>query len=349
VAPLVGAALQAQQRMQALAIIAEKWTPAQKLEAETIREQLVQMRARFENLQAHRGDALARSQLRALVKEQLGLIEYVRVLEGMIDYFTTDGTGAAFDSEAALLRWNFYPRGRWLANPLCFHQAHSEHPPVCMTMRLDGPQPGIVRDLITASIKAEAQGLQGKAVVDSGGNLTIDAKSASYAAFDQTLRRLAEIIRTKSRVPLVFDQKPEVLPAHSVNQAALYCGWYALRNYTPGCTFTPGAVGYHVASFELTTLRSEGSREWCRGLLLDGIAATLGAVSEPFLNAFPPPDEFFPLLLTGKLPLAEVYWKTCPMVSWQIAMIGDPLYNPYKSDPALAIEALSPPLREAVR
>ena len=94
----------------------------------------------------------------------------------------------------------------------------------------------------------------------------------------------------------------------------------------------------------MTSLRTQ-SNQWCRGLLLDGIAATLGPVNEPFLQAFPPPDEFFPLLMTGKYTLAEVYWKTLPSVSWQMAIIGDPLYNPFKARPALAIEALPQPLR----
>jgi hypothetical protein len=53
--------------------------------------------------------------------------------------------------------------------------------------------------------------------------------------------------------------------------------------------------------------------------------------------------------MTGKLTLAEVYWKTNPMVSWRIAMIGDPLYTPFKANPALALENLPGPLQEALK
>jgi uncharacterized protein (TIGR03790 family) len=283
------------------------------------------------------------------VKEQVGLIEYARVIDGMIDYFVTDATGAAFDSELALVQWNFYSRARSLPNPMHFKGRRADMPPILMTMRLDAPEPMLVRAMILGGVKAEAEGLQGRVVVDSGGHLSIDSKSTSYAAFDQTLRNLATIISTKTKLPLTFDEKREVLPPHSVKDpVALYCGWYALQHYTPACTFFPGAVGYHVASFELVTLH-EPSPQWCHGLLTDGIAATLGAVNEPFLNAFPPPDEFFPLLLTGKLTLAEVYWKTNPMVSWQIAMIGDPLYTPYKLHPPLAPEALDEALQGALK
>jgi uncharacterized protein (TIGR03790 family) len=343
--PLIGDANVAQRRLNDLARLENRLTPQQKKEAETILEQLRKMRAEFEQLQAHRGQPDSRARLRALTREHLGLVEYTRLLEGMLEYFKTDSTGAAFDSELALVNWNFYTRSRWLPNPLRYNEHRPEFPPILMTMRLDGPQAGTARDIIIASLKAEAEGLSGKVVVDAGGNLAIDPKSRDYAAFDQTLRRLADIVRLQSNLPLVFDQRREVLPAHSVQgQVALYCGWYALQNYTPACTFSPGAVGYHIASFELTSLRTQ-SNQWCRGLLLDGIAATLGPVNEPFLQAFPPPDEFFPLLMTGKYTLAEVYWKTVPGVSWQIAIIGDPLYNPFKARPALAVDALPQPLR----
>jgi uncharacterized protein (TIGR03790 family) len=347
-APLVGAAPPLQQRLKGLASITGR-TPAQQQEAEAINNQLLQMRANFDRLQAHRGEPAARTELRALVKEQVGLIEYARVIDGMIDYFVTDATGAAFDSELALVQWNFYSRAKSLPNPMRYKGVPAGMPPILMTMRLDAPEPMLVRAMILGGAKAEAEGLQGRVVVDSGGHLSIDSKSTSYAAFDQTLRHLAAIISTKTKLPLTFDEKREVLPAHSVKEpVALYCGWYALQHYTPACTFFPGAVGYHVASFELITLH-EPSTQWCHGLLTDGIAATLGAVTEPFLNAFPPPDEFFPLLLTGKLTLAEVYWKTNPMVSWQISMIGDPLYTPYKLHPPLAPEALDEALQGALK
>jgi hypothetical protein len=73
--------------------------------------------------------------------------------------------------------------------------------------------------------------------------------------------------------------------------------------------------------------------------------ATLGPVAEPYLASFPRPDEFFPLLLTGKLSLAEVYWKTTPMASWMISFIGDPLYRPYQAHPAMRVEDLPGPMR----
>jgi hypothetical protein len=133
-----------------------------------------------------------------------------------------------------------------------------------------------------------------------------------------------------------------------VRDVALYCGWYSVRNYVPACQFKAGAVGYHVASFEMISLHSDDERGWVAGLLRDGIAATMGAVAEPYLASFPAPDEFFPLLMTGKLTLAEVYWRTTPMTSWMITLIGDPLYTPFKTNPLLKAEDLEPVLRAAL-
>jgi hypothetical protein len=115
----------------------------------------------------------------------------------------------------------------------------------------------------------------------------------------------------------------------------------------PACAFVPGALGYHIASFEMVSLRGN-EIGWVAGLLNDGIASTLGPVAEPYLAAFPPPDDFFPLLLSGKLTLAEVYWKTTPMSSWMMCCIGDPLYTPFKKNPQLKDEDLSPGLRHAL-
>jgi uncharacterized protein (TIGR03790 family) len=346
--PLAGTASIAQQQMQGLIANANNWTPEQKKQAETLRDALTQLRARLDMLQNHHGDPKQRQELRNLVKEDLGLTEYNRLIAGMIDYFNTDNTGAAFDSELACVNANFYTRVRSLPNPLHYKAAHAQAAPIFMVMRLDAFKPEQVQAMITQSIKAETDGLTGQVVVDSGGNLSIDPKNTAYARFDQTLKRLASIVQQKTRLPLTFDEKPAILPRESVKEPiSIYCGWYALRNYTPPGKFVPGAVGYHIASFELTSLHTAGANEWCRGLLNDGVVSTLGPVNEPYLAAFPPPDEFFPLLFTGKLTLAEVYWKTTPMISWQIAMVGDPLYTPYKNHPALTADALPDALRVA--
>ena len=127
-----------------------------------------------------------------------------------------------------------------------------------------------------------------------------------------------------------------------------YCGWYSVRNYVPGLTFNPGAIGYHIGSYELVSLRSAEEKGWVRGMLNDGISSTLGPVDEPYLLAFPDPMDFFPVLMTGKYSLAEAYWLTLPVVSWKMSVIGDPLYEPFKAKPPLKSEDLPPKLRDFV-
>jgi hypothetical protein len=81
---------------------------------------------------------------------------------------------------------------------------------------------------------------------------------------------------------------------------------------------------------------------WCKRMLEEGVAATLGPVTEPYLFSFPLPDLFFPLLMTGKATLLEVYFLTVPQVSWMQILIGDPLYQPFKNNPAIRPQKIKP-------
>jgi uncharacterized protein (TIGR03790 family) len=95
-------------------------------------------------------------------------------------------------------------------------------------------------------------------------------------------------------------------------------------------TWQPGSIGYHIASAECTTLKKKDSRVWCKMMLQKGVAATLGPVGEPYLQAFPLPELFFNLLLDGSHNLVETYFLSLPYLSWKMVLIGDPLYRPFK-------------------
>jgi uncharacterized protein (TIGR03790 family) len=152
------------------------------------------------------------------------------------------------------------------------------------------------------------------------------------------------LLKQKTKLQVSYDEGAEVLPANTVKDVALYTGWYSVQNYVPSAQLVPGAIGYHVASYEMTSLH-DGNTGWCKGLINDGAVATLGPVSEPYLHAFPLPNDFFPLLLTGQMSLAEVYWRTTPLLSWKMCMVGDPLYRPYQKEPAMKVEDLPEHLR----
>ena len=89
----------------------------------------------------------------------------------------------------------------------------------------------------------------------------------------------------------------------------------------------------------------------CPSASCDQLRSTFppAADNEPYLAAFHDPKAFFPLLLTGKLTMAEVYWRTTPVASWMISFIGDPLYTPYRVHPALDFKDLPIDLQAALQ
>jgi uncharacterized protein (TIGR03790 family) len=267
-----------------------------------------------------------------------GLLKELMFWEHLNQIYKHPRTGAAVDSELTLLMVEKYPRVHWLPNPL--NLKFDEDPymqrfrqAVVMVGRLDGPTPEIARRLVDDALKIEKTGLSGTCYLDARG-LKGSAEVGSYAWYDAHLVRLAQLMKEHTHFKVVLDQRPGLFLPGSCPDAALYCGWYSLAKYVASCTWRQGAVAYHVASAEATTLRKPGSQVWCKRMLEEGVAATLGPVSEPYLLAFPLPDDFFPLLMTGRRTLLEVYFRTVPQLSWQMILIGDPLYTPFKKDPA---------------
>ncbi|HUU21476.1 MAG TPA: TIGR03790 family protein [Phycisphaerae bacterium] len=242
---------------------------------------------------------------------------------------------AALDSELALLGFGKYETAGPRPNPLYWRNV-AKFPPqktprTLMTARIDGPSRGDAFRIIKASIAAEQKALRGVFYVDAGGRLP---------EYDAHLRRLYRMVKTRTKIPCTIDERGSVFPPSSCPQAACYVGWSSPGRYVAAFSWVPGAVGWHVAGSEAADLRNPDSRSWCVQMIRSGVAATLGAVEDPQLGAFPLPEEFFALLLTGKYTLAECYWRTVPHASWRMMLIGDPLYNPFKEKPELPVSAL---------
>jgi uncharacterized protein (TIGR03790 family) len=194
-----------------------------------------------------------------------------------------------------------------------------------MVSRLDGPSYEIVKGLIDKAIAAEKTGLKGIAYFDSRGIM----KEDEFGRFDQSLRDLAVITRLQTEMSVEEEQTEKLFPPGACPQAAIYCGWYSLKKYVDAFDFVDGAVGYHISSWEAIDIRDPNSSQWCPAMLSDGITATLGAVAEPYLHSFPEPCAFFLELFKGNC-LVEAYCRTNPFNSWQLILIGDPLYRPFK-------------------
>lgn len=240
---------------------------------------------------------------------------------------------ASLDSELALVLVPEHPLSGWLANPLFVANLGKPQmipaEEVLLVSRLDGPDPETVQRIIDQSLEAEKKGLSGKVYLDArwkneGGPQGNNA----YKLYDLALHRTASLLEGRG-FPVFLDQTPQLFPAGSNLEASLYCGWYSLARYIDAFAWQPGSIGYHIASSECATLKKKNSQVWCKLMLEKGIAATIGPVSEPYLQAFPPPDIFFDLLTRGDKTLVECYMQSLPFLSWKMVLIGDPLYTPF--------------------
>jgi len=242
---------------------------------------------------------------------------------------------AAVDSELALVRAGNYELDGWVKNPyfLGFNRAdlHLGKDQVLLVSRLDGPDTATVRRIIDDSLQVEKSGLDGKAYFDARWPKSDQKKLSGYKLYDQSIHRAAALVQ--ERLEVVVDEQESLFPPKSCPRAALYCGWYSLASYVDSFTWRRGAIGYHIASAECSSLKETTRPLWCLKMLEKGVAATVGPVHEPYVEGFPLPELFFGNLAEGYLTLGESYLVSLPFLSWQIILIGDPLYQPFAPQP----------------
>lgn len=249
-------------------------------------------------------------------------------------------SNAAVDSELALMWIPKYSLTRWQLNLRYFTIPESNRlraPKIVLTCRVDGPTPTVAKRLIEDALKAEAAGgPQGYAYVDAQGiawNQATDIVAGSFGGFDEAMREVAALFR-KVGFRTELENTKSLFPPGTCPRTALYCGWYSLAAYIPSCELMTGSIAYHVASFEAVSLREPNNKRWVPNLLQDGACVTIGPVAEPYLIAFPKPANFFGFLLAGHT-VVESYWLSTPFTSWQMMIIGDPLYRPFAKKPRM--------------
>ncbi len=339
-----------------LATFRPQGQPGDDVRSATVAELLVQfdrMRKRIQEILAKGVMSDERPQAWPLIERTEGLFRLAERLAVDVRTLRGEETSAALDSELALVLTESHETYRWLPNPafsggdLNAHRSASGSPattvdsgasPALMVARLDAPSAGLVRRMIDDAIAVEASGLSGTVYIDARGIGTRD----TYGLYDDDLRKLADWVRSKTDLELVLNNNPELFGAGECPKAALYCGWYSVGEYVDAFDFVPGAVAFHIASFELRSLRNADKRYWCPELLRDGVVATLGPTAEPYLHTFPLPSEFFGLLLTGEYTLAECFQRANPYLSWQMCLLGDPLYRPFARSPKLKMADVIP-------
>jgi len=257
----------------------------------------------------------------------------IKEIKQQINYYTkVNDMRASVDSELTLVLLT-HPLAHWLPNPF-YRDQHGAFllfgkEDVLMVSRLDASSPDLVRRIITDALAVEKEGLHGDAFFDARWPDPGLKQVSSYGWYDRAIHRAAEVVRQSNRVnKVVVDEQGALFQPGVDRHAALYCGWYSLAHYVDAFSWQKGAVGYHIASSECSTLKKMGSQVWCKRMLENGVAATIGPVGEPYVDAFPPPDLFFAFLTSGK-NLVESYFFSLPHLSWKMVLIGDPLYTPF--------------------
>lgn len=211
--------------------------------------------------------------------------------------------------------------------------------------RLDGPDVRTVQSLIERTLKAEKEGLQGRAYFDLGGPHKVGndwfrtaSELAKDAYFDTTVDTNKRLLDERDR----FDAP------------AIYFGWYTHHAYgnfrVANWTVPPGAIALHLHSFSATSVR-ESERYWLGPLLKMGFCATVGNVYEPYLHLTHHPHRLLERLLEGKT-FGEAAVFSIPGFSWMGVAIGDPLYRPFKKKLAAQVSTSDSPyvvLREVNR
>ena len=259
---------------------------------------------------------------------------------------------AAVDSELACLP--LVHRKYLLAGPLINRvytatNAALLHPTngILLVTRLDGPSPDIASTLVDKAMQAEADGLWGRAYFD----LRNTAEPAMKQG-DDWIRAASELSKLMG-FETVVDQGGATFPASfPMSHIAFYVGWYTESVdgplALPNVEFMPGAFAYHLHSFSAGTL-AKTNQHWVGPLLARGVTCTMGTVDEPYLSGTPDMAVFTGRFLLLGMTFGEAAYAGQNYLSWQITVVGDPLYRPFGKPPQqqhLELEAARSPLIE---
>lgn len=237
---------------------------------------------------------------------------------------------AAVDSELALLLARPYEISGAIANPVFGHlhvrRQIGENNFLVVATRLDGPDVETVRNMIDGALQAEQEGLQGRFYFDARGIV-----EGAYQVGDDWIREAYELARRAGFEAVLDLQEATWSESFPMEHAAFYLGWYNAHVsgpfLQPDFAFQPGAIAYHIHSGSAARLRTS-DRHWAGPLLKRGAAATMGAVSEPYLRFTPDLRIFMDRLLRGHT-FGDAAYMSQSVLSWQMTFVGDPLYRPF--------------------
>jgi len=220
-------------------------------------------------------------------------------------------------------------------NRAAFHPTNG----VLMVTRIDGPTPEIAMGLVDKAIEAEKSGLFGNVYVDMRGVAEPGMKQA-----DDMMKAMAELARLYGFNVTTEDSSRTFSPGTPLPDTAFYVGWYdqsVSGPFTNGFVqFRPGAFAYHLHSFSARHLRVNDVW-WAGPLLKAGATATMGCTEEPYLQSTPLMNSFFYRFVHLGFTYGEAALAAQPWLSWQITVIGDPLYRPFPKNQKARFEELA--------
>ncbi|MBI2815775.1 MAG: TIGR03790 family protein [Acidobacteria bacterium] len=256
--------------------------------------------------------------------------------------------GAALDNEVAAVLRDAPSSRRMQTNPLFLQRtigaAVSDPRKFNMVYvaRLDGPDLKTITRMAQDTAAVEKTGLQGPAYGDARGIDSITGYGLGDFSIRAAIDRLAGAgFHAKLDLKEATWTQPRAGTGNQAAGAAFYVGWHKVREFQDifgQQGLARGAIAWHVASGEAVNLWDAGEKGWCMNLLRRGAAVTLGPVREPYVTAFPHGDIFVEALLRGAT-LAESYWLALPNVSWNMVLLGDPLYRPLALKPRPSLVA----------
>jgi uncharacterized protein (TIGR03790 family) len=281
-----------------LKVSAPELTEKEKAERDALKSKKEQLGKKLEKIKTDAGQGAKE------IEAQISTIEQQLLQAGF-----QQNKGASVDSEIALVLAKDYSLSGWLPNPFYLGRPKKtlsvEKPEVLMVSRLDGPTENIVRRIIDDSIAAEEEGLNGICYMDARWPAPKkDNKDAGYGFYDGSIHRAGNLIKETGLMPTVIEATETLFQPGMCPTAALYCGWYSLSRYVAAFQWQRGAVGYHIASGECATLKGKDSQVWCKRMLEEGVAATVGPVDEPYVQAFPVPES----VISSAYPICPGKW-----------------------------------------
>lgn len=193
--------------------------------------------------------------------------------------------------------------------------------------RLDGPSAALAGALVDRAIEAEQNGLLGRGYFD-----VRSIADPMYMAGDRWISNAWHAARGYG-FDTYLDTRGATLPdGFPMSHVALYAGWYGANASgpfaEPQVEFMPGAIAYHLHSFSAASLRTTNSN-WVGPFLSRGVTATMGMVAEPYLDGTPDIGTAFLRLMYFGFTWGEAAIASQRLLSWQLTVVGDPLYRPF--------------------